>query len=80
MIGNVNIAKAKLSWLGFGYDPQFSKSTHSLFRAGYKSNNDHQIYNEDFAVDEANENRFLGQKMSIDAHELGMLSNTNTMI
>ena len=80
MTENVNIAKAKLSWLGFGFFPRFGTLPYSLFRAGYRANNDHQMYNEDFAVDEVNENRFLGKKMSIDAHELGMLPDTNTII
>ena len=80
MTENVNIAREQLSWLGFGYTPQFSKSTHFLYRAGYKSNKGHQMWNEDFVVDKVDSNRFLDRRKSTDAYELGMLSDTNTII
>ena len=62
MTENVNIIEAKLSWLGFGFFPRFGTLPYSLFRAGYRANNDHQMYNEDFVVDEVNENRFLDEE------------------
>ena len=67
--------------LGFGYDISFSKSTHSVFRAGYTINiitrHAYIIWNKKYVVDKVSENKFVQKEMSTDDREQGMVHYTN---